>query len=431
MAALSTRERLFGALAALPTGTVPVGAGLLVAGVTTYLFQILAFRMLGSVDYAALNGLWVTTFVLAPGLFLPLEQEVARALAHRQARGQGGRPLIRKAVLLSTGLVVAVVVVLLILRNPIEERLLRSADQLFPALIVVLIGFAIMSLVRGMLSGNGRFGRYGLLVGMDGLSRALLAGVLALIGFTTLGWFGLIFAVAPYLAVVIGLVGARRLAEPGPPAPMSELSTAIGWLLLGSTFAQALGYSAYIGASLLATPAQNAALGAFIAGIFIARIPLLLFQAVQAALLPKLAGLLGQGKIHEFRVGLFRLVAIVLGASVVGVLIALTVGPTIGRILFGENFTLSGVSLATLTAGVCLMVTALTLAQALIALRRYAVTALAWVVGLGVFLVLMLVLDVDVFVRAEVAFLIGSLVAMLWMGANAYRATRDSRLHGA
>ena len=428
MSALSTRERLFGALAALPTGTIPVGVGLLINGVATYGFQIISFRLLGSVDYAALNGLWVTTFVLAPGLFLPLEQEVARALAHRQARGQGGRPLIRKALFLTGGLVVAVVVVLLILRSPIEERLLRSADELFPALIVVLIGFAIMSLARGTLSGNGRFGRYGLVVGMDGLGRTLLAVILALVGYTTLGWFGLIFAIAPYLAVIVGLAGAKRLAEPGPPAPMSELSTAIGWLLLGSTFAQALGYSAYIGASLLATPAQNVALGAFIAGIFIARIPLLLFQAVQAALLPKLAGLLGQGKIHEFRVGLLRLVAIVLGASVVGVLIALTVGPSIGRILFGENFTLSGVSLATLTAGVCLMVTALTLAQALIALRRYAVTALAWVVGLGVFLVLMLTLDVDVFVRAEVAFLAGAFVAMVWMGVNAYRATSTAGL---
>jgi O-antigen/teichoic acid export membrane protein len=285
-----------------------------------------------------------------------------------------------------------------------------------------------MSLARGTLSGNGRFGRYGIIVGMDGLGRAVLAGGLALLGFTTLGWFGLVFAVVPYIAVLFGLFGARHLAEPGPPAPMSELSTAIGWLLLGSTFAQALGYSAYIGASLLASPAQNAALGAFIAGIFIARIPLLLFQAVQAALLPKLAGLLGEGRVQEFRTGLFRLVAIVLGASVVGVLVALTAGPAIGRVLFGENFTLTGLSLATLTAGVCLMVTALTLAQALIALRRYAVTALAWVAAVAVFLAIMLLVDVDIFVKAELAFVAGAVVALAWMGAVAYRATSAGKL---
>ncbi|MFM8620571.1 MAG: lipopolysaccharide biosynthesis protein [Candidatus Nanopelagicaceae bacterium] len=422
------RGRLTAALATLPSGTIPVGAGLLVNGVATYVFQILAFRMLGSVDYAALNGLWVTTVVLAPGLFLPLEQEVARALAHRKARGQGGRPLIITALGFSTLLVLGVVAVLLLARSPIEERLLRSADELFPALIIVLVGFAIMSLARGTLSGNGRFGRYGIIVGMDGLGRAVLAAGLAFLGFATLGWLGLVFAVVPYIAVLFGLAGARGLAEPGPPAPVSELSTAIGWLLLGSTFAQALSYSAYIGASLLASPAQNAALGAFIAGIFIARIPLLLFQAVQAALLPKLAGLLGEGRVQEFRTGLFRLVVIVLGASVVGVLVALTIAPAIGRVLFGENFTLTGVSLATLTAGVCLMVTALTLAQALIALRRYAVTALAWVASVAVFVVIMLLVDVDIFVKAELAFVAGAAVALVWMGTVAYRATSGSEL---
>ena len=55
----------------------------------TYGFQILAFRGLSKPDYAALNALWVFVFVLAPGVFLPLEQEVGRAVAARQrARGR-------------------------------------------------------------------------------------------------------------------------------------------------------------------------------------------------------------------------------------------------------------------------------------------------------------------------------------------------------
>ena len=69
----------------MPEGTFAVGAGLAVAGVTTYLFQILAFRGLSKPDYGALNALWVFVFVLAPGIFLPLEQEVGRAIAARRA----------------------------------------------------------------------------------------------------------------------------------------------------------------------------------------------------------------------------------------------------------------------------------------------------------------------------------------------------------
>jgi O-antigen/teichoic acid export membrane protein len=413
-------------LAALPSGTIPVGLGLLVAGLSAYGFQIIAFRVLGAQSYAALNGLWVTAFVLAPGIFLPLEQEIARALAHRAARGQGGRPLIGRAMVLGTVLTVGVVVVVLLLREPIESRLLRGSDGLFAALIVVLIGFAIESFCRGILSGSGRFGRYGVIVGVDGLARVALAALIAVVGFSTLGWFGVAFAAAPFVASIAGIAGVRGIAEPGPPAPMSELSTAIGWLLLGSTFAQGLSYSAYIGASLLATQAQDAELGAFVAGLFIARIPLLLFQAVQAALLPKLAALLGHGKIQDFRVGLTRLVVIVAGGSVVGVLVALVAGPFLGSKLFGANFSLSGPSLAALTAGVCLVVLALTLAQALIALQRYAVTALAWVFGVAVFVLLMLTGVSDVFTRAEIAFVGGGMAAAAWMLFATITAVRSA-----
>lgn len=417
--------RVSAALAALPSGTIPVGLGLVVAGLSAYAFQVIAFRVLGAEPYAALNGLWVTAFVLAPGLFLPLEQEIARALAHRRALGQGGRPLIKKALVLGVILVVGVVIAVIVFKSPIETRLLRDSDGLFIALIVVLVGFSFESVARGVLSGNGRFGRYGLVVGVDGFARVALSALIAAVGYDTLGWFGVAFAIAPFLASGAGLIGVRGIVEPGPPAPMSELSTAIGWLLLGSTFAQALSYSAYIGASVLATRSQDAELGAFIAGLFIARVPLLLFQAVQAALLPKLAGLLGHGKIREFRQGLTRLVFVVVVASAVGVVIALTVGPTIGRALFGEKFTLSGPGLAALTAGCCLVVIALTLAQALIALRRYALTAMAWVAGMLAFGLVMWLVDVDVFTRAEIAFVAGGGIAVIWMAIASWIGLRD------
>ncbi len=420
--------RIGNTLAALPVGTIPVGFGLLIAGASAYAFQILGFRLLGSSSYAALNGLWVTAFVLAPGLFLPLEQEVARALAHRKARGHGGRPLIMRSLLLGAVLVVGVVFFVVVLRVPIESRLLRNSDGLFVALVVVLIGFACESLTRGALSGNGRFGRYGIVVAVDGGARPIFAALLAFAGYETLGWFGIAFAIAPYIASAAGLIGVKGILEDGPPAPMSELSTAIGWLLLGSVFAQALSYAAYIGASVLATESQDAELGAFIAGLFIARIPLLLFQAVQAALLPKLAGLLGRGQVDDFRRGLRQLMIIVVGASVVGIAIALIAGPAIGRMLFGSGYTLSAVGLAALTAGCSLVVIALTLAQALIALQRYAITAFAWVVGVAIFVITMVVLDTDIFIRAELAFVFGAAAVACWMSVvmvMALSALRD------
>ena len=59
-----------------------------------------------------------------------------------------------------------------------------------------------------------------------------------------------------------------------------------------------------LAANLLATPAEKPIVSAFDAGVIIARVPLFLFQAVQAALLPKLARLAAMGRPrvrHGFR----------------------------------------------------------------------------------------------------------------------------------
>src|SRR3989440_1521044 len=78
---------------AVPEGTFAVGTGLAVTGLTTYGFFVVCARALSSTDYAAvIGGLWPLVFVVAPGFFLPLEQEIGRALAHRRALGIGGAP---------------------------------------------------------------------------------------------------------------------------------------------------------------------------------------------------------------------------------------------------------------------------------------------------------------------------------------------------
>ena len=84
--------------------------------------------------------------------------------------------------------------------------------------------------------------------------------------------------------------------------------------------------------------------GKFAAGILIARIPILGFQAVQAALLPKLANLAGAGLANEFRSTLRstlrRLVIIVVAVGIIGVAGSFTLGHFAGRLFFGTNFTL-------------------------------------------------------------------------------------------
>jgi O-antigen/teichoic acid export membrane protein len=393
----------------VPEGTYAVGAGLLIAGITAYGFQILANHRLEARPYAALNSLWAMVFVVTPGLFQPLEQEVARALAHRRARGIGGGPLVKRAAVLGGALALCALILAAAFGSPIVHTLFHGQGFLLAGLLAAIVCYFAAFITRGTLSGNGRFGAYGLMHGSEGTVRILACGLLFALNSHSAGMYGLALALPPAAAVLISLRGQKGLLTPGPTAPYTELSGALGLLLLSSVLAQTLSYAAFLAATVLAKGSQKDELAGFITGIFVARIPILLFQAVQAALLPKLAALAGAGRHDEFRTGMRRLLLLVIGLGVVGTVGGLTLGPTVGNKLF-QNWSLGGVDLGLLAAGSGAFILALTLNQGLIALSSYARAAIAWIVGITAFLVTLAVGN-ELFLRCELAFLIGSLAS--------------------
>jgi O-antigen/teichoic acid export membrane protein len=411
----------------LPEGTFIVGAGLLIAGLTTYGFQIFSFRALSKTDYTALNGLWVVVFVLAPGFFLPLEQEVGRALSHRRALGEGGGPVVRRAATLGLGLALGLAFLTLIaaVATQFVERLFHGVDLLVPCLVIALFTYAFQHLTRGTLSGNGRFAPYGIIIGAEGIIRLAPCIVLAAAGVDNPVYYGLCIAIPPLLASLVGLRGQHNLLTPGPDAPWSELSSKLGLLLGGSLAAQLLSYSPFLAAQILATGAQRAAVADFIVGFFLARVPIVLFQAVQAALLPKLAGLAGAGRHDDFRTGLRKLVLIVAAIGGIGVVAGATLGPAVGEILFGSKFRLSGLDLALLAGGSAMFIIALTLAQALIALMGHGKALVAWIVGIIVFVAATgALVELELFLRVEIAFIVGAAASAATMGAMLLKQLR-------
>lgn len=410
----------------VPEGTWAVGAGLMVAGITAYGFQILAARSLSSGEYGALNGLWAIVFVVAPGFFQPLEQEVARALAHRTAQGIGGGPLVKRAAVLGGILAATVAVVAAAGSFLLVDELFHGDWLLFVALLVALASYYGAHMSRGTLSGNKRFGPYGLMHGAEGVVRMILCTALFVAGAGTPGLYGLALALPPIAAIAVSLRGQRGLLTPGPAAPYSELSSALGLLLVGSVLAQLLSYASFLGVSVLAADSEKEIVGKFITGLFIARIPILLFQAVQAALLPKLAGLAGAGRHDDFRSGMRKLVIIVVGLGVVGTIGGLTLGPFAGKLLFGEEkFILDHRDLALLAAGSGGFILALTLAQGLIALKGYGQAAVAWIVGIVGFVCVTAIGD-DLFLRVENGFVAGSFAAAAVMAVSLSRKMRTA-----
>ena len=418
-------QRLVGAARRLPVpeGTFAIAIGFAIAGVTAYAFQVLAAARLSNSDYAALNVLWALVFVLSPGLFQPLEQEVSRALAHRRALGLGGGPIVRRAALLGSMLAVVVCVAAAIGRTRIIDHLFNGNASLLVGLVLAVVFYFASFTTRGTLSGNGRFGAYGFMLSAEGTVRIVFCAALFVVGVDSVGLYGLALCVPPIVAVAVVLQRQRGLLTPGPESPYSELSSALGWLLLGSVLAQLLSYASVLGVQLLATPAEKDSVALFITGLFVARIPLMFFQAVQAALLPKLARLAGEGKHDDFRAGMLRLIALVILVCLVGTAGASILGPWAGRILFPSKWVLGTRDMFLLTLALSAFILALTLAQGLIALKAYSRAAWSWVAGVATFVVVVAAGN-DLFLRNELGFLAGSALAALLMAVLLWQQMR-------
>jgi O-antigen/teichoic acid export membrane protein len=405
-------QRLAGAAKKLPVpeGTWAIGAGLIVVGLSAYGFQILAAKRLTDSDFTSLNVLWAMVFVFSPGLFQPLEQEVGRAVSARRVRGEGGGPLVKRAALLGGLLALAVIAIAAVAHQRIVDQLFDGRAILLVGLFLAIACYCIAFITRGTLSGNGRFGAYGLMHGSEGTVRIVACIVLFAVGTKSIGPWAFALAAPPLLAVAISLRGQHDLVRPGPEAPYSELSGALAWLLLGSVLAQLLSYASVFGVSHFATANQKDVSSHFITGLFVARVPLLLFQAVQAALLPKLAALASEGKHDDFRVGMRRLVAVVLVLCATGTLAATLIGPWAGKKLFASKWDLGNRDMFLLTLAATAFILALTLAQGLIALKAYKENAFGWIVGIVVFVVVV-ALGHDLILRNELGFLAGGAAA--------------------
>ena len=399
----------------LPEGTVAVGGGLLVNGLAAYAFITLASRDLGPEAYTPVGLLWALSFLLGPGFFQPLEQEVARIVAARSDRRIG--PVVRTAGCVGASMVGLLGVLALLLGDRIRHDLFDGHGLLLVGLILVLVGLGIGHLVRGVLAGLGRFGGYARYFIGDGLGRLVVALVLVATA-GGVGAYGLAVGLAPFIGVALALAGQRELSLEGPAEPVGAFSRAFGALLVASVATALVLNMSPLAGEVLAGPDQADDPGRFLNALLIARVPLFFFQAVQASLLPRLSALVGAGRfdelVHVFR----RLLGLVVGIGGVAVAVCALFGARIVELACGADFAVERQDMVLLAGSSAVLMVALSFAQALMACRAQGRMALAWVLWLAAF-PLVVALGDDLFLRVELGLLAtvsvaaGSMAALL------------------
>jgi O-antigen/teichoic acid export membrane protein len=399
----------------LPEGTLPVGSALLVAGVATYAFFKVGEVALGEERFKPIVAMWFATFALAPGFFLPLEQELGRALSHRTALGHGGLPVVRRIVGLGA-IITGVVVVVMLIASPVITREYFDGDWwMMAALATAFVSYAPAHLARGVCAGTGRFRAYAFVMGSDGVIRIIACVVLAIAGVSSAAPYAFAVALSPLVAVVVVRAKGHLTTQPGPEAQWNEVTQNLGWLLIGTVCAAALLNAGPVTATLLADDNEADLVVWFGFGVLLARIPLFLFQAVQAALLPRLARLAARGEFTEFQRGLARLMQLVVAVGLVGTIGAFLIGPFAVETVY--NAQLSGRTLAMLALSSALYMAGLATAQAVIALQGHALVALGWVTGVAGFLLGTWLSSDLLFRRIEIGLVVSSSAALACFAA--------------
>jgi O-antigen/teichoic acid export membrane protein len=413
----------------LPDGTTAIGTGLVVNGIATYAFLVIARRSLGDEAYGGLAVLWGLIYILGPGLFQPLEQELARATANRSGRGEGSAPVFRQAARIGSAQL-AIVIVLVLVAWPLGlDELLDDRIDLLAALVLSLAAFMMAECVRGVLSGRHEFGRYGAYFAAEGMSRLILAGVLAVIGVEVVGAFAMSVGVAFVIATFVGVGTLRPFVKPGPPAPLAELTPSLGWLLIASLGEAFMLNVGPVALDIVGKDLGEEAPGVFLNGLIISRVPLFFFQAVKAALLPNLARQASENDLTSFRDTQLRLVSAVISVAAISIVLMALIGPWLVESLFGDEIGALDMALLSASGGGLMVMVSLSLG--LIALNHTHLAVAGFVVGVAVFPVALLFAN-EPFLQVETALVAavtaGSLITAVLLKYEYGVHTRSGRL---
>ncbi|MEU5789719.1 polysaccharide biosynthesis protein [Micromonospora purpureochromogenes] len=408
----------------VPPGTLAVGAGLALLGLASYVHLAVAGHSLTEADYSSLSVLWSIVFTLGIGVFMPVEQEVARVVAARRSQGLPPGPVLARGAVLAAGVLAVMVVAILAAHGPLTDRLFAGDAAMVTVLIGALVAMAVAYTTRGVLSGLQLFPWYGTQLGVDGGLRIAMVAVLGLTGVTSPLWYGLVLVIAPLAGVLLTLPPVLRATGGGVPVAWGALLRGLGLLTVSSLLSQVVVNVGVINVRLL-DPSDVATAGALLSALVLVRIPLFVFASLQASLLPGLATSATTGDLRGFHSLLRRALGIVTALGVLGAIGAIALGPWLVGTLFDAADVLGHGDFAWLAVATLAYLWAMVLGQALLALDRHRAQALAWTVGV-VALVAVTLTPASVALRVELAYTVGSVVVAAAMALLLRRQSRPT-----
>jgi len=257
--------------------------------------------------------------------------------------------------------------------------------------------------------------------------RVVACAVFLTAGLDNVGPYALMVAVVPLTIALAAFASGRLRSSTGSPATWTELAPNLGWLLLGTLCAGALINAGPLTVDILGDGSEPELVTRFANAVLLARVPLFLFQAVQAAMLPRLARLAALGDAKEFRDVLRRLFVLVGGVGVIGVVGAFVAGPWVLELVYEGGIDRRTITLLAFASAAYMLAAAC--AQSVLSMSGHVYVAIGWVTSFATFIATAAWSSDDLFLRVELALISSALVALavFAVGLRAYFARLASR----
>lgn len=411
-----------------------LGSAQVLDGIAGYAFLIAAGRMLGPAGFAPVSVMWTAQFLVGSGLFLAYELELARATAECIAHSESTERRYRATGQIFAIQLLVVIGVLLILFPTLTDRLFDNQPVVTVALAIGVIGFAATHLVRGPLAGIGFLRLFALWFVADAAAQTVALVSLAAAGVRSPGPFALaaggasIFAVAAVSLVVYfrGSLRFTKVAAVGSqPVPRGPIARSLA-SLTGATLLTAIVTNSGPLAITWLDRTESTTPAVFIAGLILTRPPLLLFQTLQATLIPQFTALAVASDHQGFSRRIASLVIGVVGTGCVACGGAAALGPWLLRALFGSDYRLSALDLGLQTAATFTAILALALGVGLIGLSRQDLVAACWAIGV-LALAASLAVPAELTIRVARALVLGGAAASAAMALAIVSELRSPR----
>lgn len=371
-----------------------------------YVVLVIATRSLTQAQNAEFLVFWSALF-LAFGVLGGVQNEVTRTVSTGagERAAAPGTPVFG----LALGIGAASAVLVLATSPWWGEALLGGlAVPLVPALAVGVLCFAGHAAAAGTLAGRRQWATYALVVGGEGTSRPVLAGLAAATGAGAAGLGWAAAGAAATWIVLLALPAVRRTTRARSALSSWRLAATSGQAMVAAASSSVLLVGFAVLLSLTAGAAEAASAAPLVLAVTLTRAPVMIpLQAFQGVAITHVVAHRDRGLLALAPV----LIALAAGTAVVAG-VAWVAGRPVMAALFGPENTVGGSTLAGLVAASGLLALVTVTGAAALALGEHRRYAVGWLAATGG-TVAVLLTDVPLEARVVTALCAGPLVGVV------------------